>query len=488
MSLIDFFTKEEIPKEEIDIQVIGTILQEEHKIDEETSNLFKRWEKIEKEIFEDEAIIEVTIKAIKILEEILDQSPNQKVKKWQDYLKELYGKEKWLEQFLHLKTKKDEQHLEKLKNIFGVHALQEHGRILLFRSSFLYRFLEKTGSGKDIEKLKRIVEILEKYTHVGKDITKTSVFKKYPNMIKNAIDLFLKILERNKEYLIQNKNKIIEDVNYEYSLINIIIHEISHDIWTHSFDNSTNIYVFKQGINESWAHTLQLFSHLYNKEDNMDEKLLNKEINKLLSVIKDKSIVIAYTVEKSNLSKHIFMQSFMCLFGALILINIILKEKKENIDKEITKAFDSGNIHNIYLITMKSLDKIKDDKLKNIIHKRLITKSLDINKKITRKIIKTSNQQINSINRQWNSIKDYLEHFLEFLNSLLLLDPENQEKIDELKLKMEKKLEKVVKKYFSNVKGELKSLVKDETEYIEKLKMMFKDEEETLQFLRTEIE
>ncbi len=53
---------------------------------------------------------------------------------------------------------------------------------------------------------------------------------------------------------------------------------------------------------------------------------------------------------------------------------------------------------------------------------------------------------------------------------------------------MEKKLEKVVKKYFSNVKGELKSLVKDETEYIEKLKMMFKDEEETLQFLRTEIE
>jgi len=251
------------------------------------------------------------------------------------------------------------------------------------------------------------------------------------------------------------------------------------------FNNSISKSTFRGGINESWAHDLQILSHLYSK-DTITAKLLKQEIKKIFMVIDDKSKVKGYTkIDHLGLSWHLFMQSFMCLFGALILTDIILRKQGMSIKHYLRKAFTSSNIHQIYLITIANLEKIENDEFKVIIYKRLIDKSLIINKKIKFRIIKAVDYYFVVVQRDvWKGVQSTINKFSTLLYTLTLLDPANQGEVDKFNLKMERKLENFLNNYFAGATNEIKKLVANENSSVAKLEKLFEHETHLAEFLK----
>jgi len=491
MSLIDFFTKRNFPEQKSRIKV-GKLVYTEFHLSKETQELVDRWKKLENEILEDDAVIAATKEAFKILESIFDgiKGNDGIVRRWQEELKRLHGEGEWLEHFLYFKLKKDQEKMQQLRNIFGNHAFNDVSHIALFKSSLLYRFLEKTGTGKDIQKLRRIVEILDKHATrpAGtRDITRSFIFENYPNLVRNAIDLFLSILERHKDYLMENKNRILQDSNYEYSIINILVHEITHQLWSKGFNHKLSHRAYNTGIDESWAHLMQLLSHMYKENIFITEELLDKEIDKIYGVLEDKSKVKLYSEKDTyGLSQHLFMQCFMPLFGALILIDSILRQNGRNINSQIRKCFRSGDVNNIYLTTLECLDALDDRKLKEMINNRLIRRFKQRKLEVELQVIKGADSYLNLLSgyRWWN-VPSALQEFLSYLNVLLLIDPSNGSEVNKLRAKMEKILNHNVKTYFSQAGEEIKKMVGEEKSSIDQLIVLFENEKRMIRFLES---
>jgi|TARA_B100001971_G_scaffold136182_1_gene125756 hypothetical protein len=500
MSLIDFFTKTKIPiddrgfefDESTDNTSTGNTPKVKKKVDDKTKKLLKKWDDLEKDILADEVLIKVTIEAFKQLEEIFDygkkKGNNRIVGMYKSEKQQLHGEEEWLRKLLYLKLKRDKREKQQLKNISGIHALSmSDGNIAIFRSSLLYRFLEQTGAGKGIKELKKLKEEVRKLEPFNEetDITQSYWFREKED-IRKAVDEVLRILKNNFDYLEYNKKKIREDGSYTYTLINVITHEIIHKLW----DGKSSNYFYRQGMEESWTHILQVLRYLYDKKIVITEELLNKEIKKIYALIKDKSKIKAYAGEKGSLSIHTFMSAFMWLFGALVLIDVILRKEGKPGRKFLGRkyfnlAFRSTNIHQIYLWTLKSLEKLDNKRLKDIIHESLIKEFKTVNKKITQKIIEEVNYYFESIkNATWWDLQGILKSFLELLDILSLLDKNNKNLVNGLKKEMEILIEKHLKKYFN--KNKVAEIVEGEIKSIDKLEKLFSGQTKRLKKLRLE--
>jgi|TARA_Y100000310_G_scaffold80298_1_gene76957 hypothetical protein len=504
MSLIDFFAKTKIPEQKDESGIEMEMHDVEKKVDNVSKVLNARWNKLEKEILDDEILIKVTEEAFEQLEKIFDYGKkkgnnrivgmykSREVGVWKNEKQRLKKEKEWLKKLLHLKLKGDEKEWHQFKDIFGIHAfvVPDGTKIAVFRSSLLYRFLEQTGIGNNLKLLKRLVNVYDKKSDGTYNLTKQYNLSKEPNMRK-AIELFLGILEENLDVLKENKEKIRRDGSYTYSLINLITHELTHLLWAVNFDMSRGTFIYRQGINESWSNIKQVLGYLHN--ENITEKLLNEEINKLYALIGVKSNISAYTKKSGGFSKHLFMSAFTFLFGALFLIDVILRKegkpgRKFLGRKFLSLAFKSPDIHQIYLWTLKSLEELDNKRLKNIIHKRLINEFLTVNKEITQEVIKEIVRCFESIKNtksKWQDLQTKLKEFLGLIDVLSLLGY-GKNKIKKLKKEMEKLIKKHLKNYIK-ASEEVAKIVKNEKGYIKKLEKLFSDVDHHLRFLESSI-
>jgi hypothetical protein len=297
------------------------------ELKEKYSELLSKLNDLEDRIIGNEELIRQTLMAFKVLEHIFENSleDNKLLEKLkiddEDIEKVIKKNERVLSSFLSL----DKEKSDYIGENHAFASTTGEKRMMIFKRSFLHRFIRLKKEGEDVLKLNDIV--IKK----DKDFSQKFDNEKGKEYIKENIGFlkeFTEIIESQISFLSKNKSKIIQDKRYAFSVFNVILHELVHEL--EEFKEKSYKGKYARAYNELFAHSIQAMNNLYSEKE-INFHVCEKYLNTLKELINSK--------KNHNEYAPIFetMDAFYGYLGSIIVCDAILRKKGNDFGKKILK-------------------------------------------------------------------------------------------------------------------------------------------------------
>ena len=456
------------------------------KLDRKLMLLYRRWDKLEKDIISDEDLIKAAEKALKTLDLIFDRGAPEDEEKFvdlfNDFITKHHGTEKTLQGLLAL-----EKDIAHGKLIGETHAIFESGKktMSVHRSALMYRFLVNQRKGENIKLLTGINRLAEavKTPHTGASIEGSGIHRDKQFMVE-LIEVYLDLLEKEKDYLKRHRRKLSHDLTQEFSAASIILHEMTHNIWAliHYFEQMLTMR-WKLGINEAWAHVINVIGNIYHHKGKITASLIREEIQQIQQMVEFKSTVGAYNEpveerfvmgEKKHFSTtHDSLQPAMYLIGAALLTDYILRKNQgERIMGGLKNHFSRNDLTRIHDFVMDNVKKIEDQELRELIEKELILKASVDNQKTIDLLIKKV-EFVLSKSDKWmiSNLSAYYEMVIVRCTQILILGRKKEARhlMEEFKDKLNE--------FFSSLKNKTEEITTQHQQIMERIDQAISDED-----------
>ena len=175
----------------------------------------------------------------------------------------------------------------------------------------------------------------------------------------NELQAYVGILEKNKQFLIDNRHELVFDTKNTWSLSNLLWHEMSHNI----FADFRKIYEIKSicwWIDEAFSFGLQHSVYLYDPSTIIDKTTLKDHIHNFYKLVVGRQ----YWYENE---KYHFMKSFMLIVSGLFVASAIWLKKHDTRNQIIlNKAYGSKNVGELFAFYDEAVRNIEDKDIQDI--------------------------------------------------------------------------------------------------------------------------
>lgn len=347
-------------------------------MDKEIEELLKRLEDIEDRLILDEDIGECIYNTLKILQKIYGKSIFTK------FLESMNIK------FNLRKLKKNE-----LKNFNVIQrfeiGLASYGskNIQINKRGLLANYLIEN------KKVQRI-----KINDIRKFLQYPVIFEEDPENSKIKIKEYLHYLEKEQEFLKENKESILNDIKSAWSLQNLIIHEYQHAIKEHIYEaNTSGIFAF----DEAYSFSLQRLIHTFDRNFLFTNDNLLKEIKNIYTLIPPRKHAYPETAYK-------FMKPCILMISVLVLADSISRKDNDFRNKNLfLKSNKVKTFKELNNIIYRSIDNLKNKDFKKIINNTLIKTYKNQLKKLRKEIIEELEELIDKLAKfeKYSNLEDF---------------------------------------------------------------------------------
>jgi hypothetical protein len=350
--------------------------------------LYRRWDKLETGMISNQDLIMAGDKALSILYLIFDDRATKSEPKYSNLLKQSilqhHGQE-GMQGFLSLN-----HGFQHGKLLGDTHAMFHSGKksIIIHRSSLLYRYLERNKRGSSVRLLKGINKLSEVVKNSESEARmEFSGMQKEPEFMLQLITTYLDLLTRHEEIFLQNKSKIIFDITDQFSAISIILHEMTHHVWSLLPRQGLQLTRrWRIGINEAWAHAINVLGNIYQETGPISTDTVLTEIYQIQEMAEFKSTVTSYNnpIHERYLPgiKRMFsttcqsLRPAMYLVAAALLIDIVLRRNQEiRIMQNLKSYFAQVDLTLIHDFVIENVTKIDNKEIRHLIEQELILRS-----------------------------------------------------------------------------------------------------------------
>jgi hypothetical protein len=173
----------------------------------------------------------------------------------------------------------------------------------------------------------------------------------------DTLERYVGYISKNKDFLKQNIEDIVNNFENPYSLNSVLGHELAHHIFRKFTKLQSKYFV---ALNEWYSFAIQKFSHLFDKKEITDQDI--KEW--IIWLYK-----IVWSINTSYQQNHYkFMRSFILLLWWLTIASAIEKSQSPDIDTTIiNESYNQKTYSWLFELYDKSLEEIKDPKIKELL-------------------------------------------------------------------------------------------------------------------------
>ena len=248
--------------------------------------------------------------------------------------------------------------------------------------------------------------------------------------VKRRLTEYIEILESEESYLKQNSERMTKDIQYAWSIHNLMGHEIAH--WVHQeLSKGRNIYT--QSIDEAYSFALQRLMHTFDKDYVFNKEIIIKEARALYVLIVPRKHGYGEKVYK-------FMRPFIIFIGILILCDSIARRDNDYRNRALfLQSYSTLTLLDLYRLIELALNNLKSEELKETIKETLLKTGLSQLKKCKHLVI--------------SDIERSLERLPKFDQSELLIlgGPNRREKWDSLNKGLNRILTNNVKQFAASI-------------------------------------
>jgi hypothetical protein len=420
-------------------------------IDIESKALVKELSDFEERILSNEIITEITLDAFKSLKSIYGNGKNSPINIEIERFKTMH------------KTQNVEEMIKKTLVIEKGLISVTRARIpmIVNKNSVISAFLADKGK-MSWAKLRKFHAFFKKNNiNIEEALASNNKAK-----VKKILLEYIQILKSNENYLEQNLIQSSKDVNFAWSLHNLMAHEFVHQISLHHMkpgDRKTN-----KSLHEAVSFAVQKLSYTYQKNFKFTKSNLIKEINTFEPYINPREHAYDALTFK-------FMKPLFYLICSIMLCDSIArKESNTYNNKFFVKAHSQKTVSQLYSLAEQAIAKLNNKQFQQIIN-QLVNKSIQylhsckaeieahlkneikaLPKYISRWI--TPNKQKGGFSlRPWRNIKHathiiFADRIRPFVNhyellKLLVHNSEAENYKAEFLIVLEKQIERVLRKY-----------------------------------------
>lgn len=315
-------------------------------------------------------------------------------------------------------------------------------------------------------------EEIEKIERFFKDNNPNFAFRKNKEEAMQNLHRLVEIFEENREFLINNKDRLVHDFKIILSVERQSLHEFTHTLQSHmKFDNKE--YAVATWHSETEAHVVESLGYIYRDETILDKKGINEAIQSMNTRINN------FTKQRGySMYQKLFGACAGRLIGIILIVDAYLRKRGNNRGRDILdKSHRSYFLDEFIKLSKKAIHLIEDkeivDSLESVYHW-----ALDVNKQYTgmiRKKLEGYRKRISKGEYKIENTEDDLiadcKIVAEYINWLEVAGEEvpRKEFNDLLQAKYKRTLDSIAEKE--------KDIVMKETRYIDFLENMLKDKE-----------